>query len=110
MRTDGPGEQSQSGDLLFRLVAAAALTLGTLSGGYTISTSDDRYRAADASKDFQVRDVQLQQLEKRIHRNENDIDRIDRQGPSNPNESVKNAYDSLEKRVDILENSTHNHD
>jgi len=102
VKANGLARSSDSGpygDLLFRLVSVAALALGTLSGVTTLSSTDDRYRAADASRDFQLRDAHLQYVEKRVEDLEKDVERIDTLGPQTPNEELLERVRRQEEAV-----------
>ena len=101
--SNGPSNKNEFSDVLFRILAAGALGLSAISGGYTVSTTDDRYRAADAERDLAVRDVQIQALRERVQRAEIDIDRIDRSGPATPNAAVLRLSQEIDKRLDKLE-------
>ena len=56
---DGPSNPFQISDGLFRMVAIVGLLLGSGSSVLTISSTDDRYRAADAQRDLQIRDERI---------------------------------------------------
>ena len=98
-----PGIKGPYGDLLFRLVSVAALALGTLSGVTTLSSADDRYRAADASKDFQIRDSEIKYIWSEITDLKTDVDRIDRGGAARPTEALEQKVSSLDSRLDHVE-------
>jgi len=47
----------------------AALGLSTGISGFTLTSTDDRYRGADAERDFRIRDIQIAE----IHENEDEL-------------------------------------
>lgn len=100
---DGPSNRAEFSDLLFRVVASSALVLGVGSGGYTLSTADDRYRAAEARKDLQIRDVRINALEKRVDLLDQIVDRIDRTGPAVGNRDFAITLKELDRRIDQIE-------
>ena len=108
-RNHGYGDETELSDRLFRMVSATALLLGALSGGYTLSTSDDRYRAADASKDLALRDAKISALQKEIEWLKYSVERINREGPDNANASSRSSMDDHERRIDELEKENIRH-
>lgn len=101
--SSGSGNEAEFSDRVFRMVSALALALGAISGGYTVSTSDDRYRAADAQKDFALRDQKISQLDREIEWLKSSIERIDRSGTSVGNAAYGAMLRDHEDRIDRIE-------
>lgn len=99
---NGPDQSAEPSDRLFRLVASAALCLGVGSGGYTLSTTDDRVRRVEVESALRLRDVQIQYLDKRVDELNSAIKRIDTSGPSAGNPDLYRRISSLEKAVEAL--------
>ena len=95
---DGPGDRSFYSQVLFRLLASAALGLSAVSGGYNISSA----REMDLA--LQIRDSQMVTLSRDIERLRLAIDRIDQQGPSRGNKTLIDQIDRLHTEVRALEN------
>lgn len=100
---DGPGNGGELGDRVFRMVASAALMLGVGSGAWTISNSDDRYRAADAARDLQIRDTRIEHLQGEVQWLKAAVERIDKTGPTVGNQRLANQLENHEDRLDALE-------
>lgn len=99
---NGPDQSTEPGDRLFRLVAASALALGVGSGGYTLSTTDDRIRRAEVESALRLRDVQIQFLDKRVDELNAAIKRIDSAGPAVGNPDFQRRIAKLEADVEAL--------
>ena len=77
-----------------------ALGVGGSSGLYTATSTQDRYTATDAGKDFAVRDSRLTDLVRRVDGIEARVQRIDDTHP--PPELIKEIHD-LGERLRELE-------
>ncbi len=94
-RSDNTGPLS---DRLFRMVATGALSLSVVSGGYTISSTDDRIRASEVHTLLKIRDTELRHLHEQYRELKGQVDRIDRQGPAVGNSDLTRRIQSLEDR------------
>ena len=103
---DGPRNGTQFGDYIFRVGTAIALGLSAISGGYTVSTTDDRYRAADAQKDLILRDIKITHLSGQLEELRKQVNRIDTNGPAVGNQGYERRLQRLEQKVDELEHGT----
>lgn len=103
MADNGPRYSPQLADVMFRVVASVALALGAISGGYTVSSSDDRYRAQDAQRELALRDVQIKNIERDVSRLFIQVQRMDTQGTSIGNQLLISNVKELEKRIDTIE-------
>lgn len=99
---NGPDLPAEPSDRLFRLVASAALCLGVTSGGYTLSTTDDRIRRAEVESALRLRDVQIQYLDKRVDELNAVIRRIDTSGPAVGNPDFQRRIAKLEADIEAL--------
>lgn len=99
MADNGPSYEGQSSQFLFRVVSSIALGLGVISGGYTVSTTDDRIRRAEVEAALRVRDAHLQHLETQYRELKEQVDRIDRSGPAVGNAGFERRISRLEERV-----------
>ena len=99
---NGRDQSAEPSDRLFRLVASAALALGVGSGGYTLSTTDDRIRRAEVESALRLRDVQIQYLDKRVDELNAAIKRIDTNGPAVGNPDFQRRISKLEADVEAL--------
>ena len=102
---NGPSDTNELSDRLFRMVATAALLLGGGSSVLTLSSTDDRYRAADAERDLALRDEKIRRLDRDVDWIKTLIERIQREGPSVGNEEVRAKVADHERRLDALEKS-----
>ncbi len=100
---DGPDKPSQYADLVFRVLAVSGLSLGALSGGYTISTTDDRIRRAEVEVQLQLRDNELRYVREELRDLKQTVKRIDTSGPAVGNKTFAEQIHEHEKRIDALE-------
>ena len=101
--SDGPSDSSELSDRIFRVVASLALLLGVGSGGYTLSSTDDRIRKAEVELQLTVRDERIKSLDSRVRILQSEVQRIDRYGPTTGNAEFKRNIEDFEKRLDALE-------
>ena len=98
--TDGPDYRSELSDRIFRVVAASALALGVGSGGYTLSTTDDRVRKAEVLAELAIRDKELSHLHEQYQDLKKQVERIDRYGPAVGNADLERRISRLESKVE----------
>ncbi len=95
----GSDNSAEPGDRLFRMVAGLALALGVGSGGYTISTTDDRVRKAEVDSALRLRDVQIEHLREQYGDLKKQVERIDINGPAVGNRDFERRIKRLEDKV-----------
>ena len=100
MAESGPSNESQSNQLLFRVVSTVALSLGVISGGYTVSTTDDRIRRAEVESALRIRDAHLEHLETQYQELREQVERIDRMGPAVGNAGFERRISRLEEKFE----------
>lgn len=110
MPDDRHDYSAESGDRFLRMGTPVAVLLALLSGGYTVSTTDDRIRGSEVVYQLEIRDERIKSLSGRVdalaaeaRRNSDDIKRIDQNGPAVGNERLREAFAEVERRVDQLE-------
>ena len=103
MPDDRPGDTGESGNPFLRLGTPVALILAIIGSGYTISTTDDRIRKAEVEVALQVRDTRLDSLRREVDRLREDVQRIDRSGPTVSNPALAEMVRDHEKRLDEIE-------
>ena len=93
----GDGKQS---DLLFRLVASGALGLSIVSGGITVSSTDQRIRAPEVDAALAIRDAHIHHLTEQYKELKEQVDRIDQNGPAVGNAGFERRISRLEQKID----------
>ena len=100
---DKPTNGSKFNDVLFRILATAGLSLGAISGGITISSTDDRIRRAEVLVELRNRDLQIENLKEDIKEIKASVNRIDTHGPAIGNKSLRDRLEKHDERLDSLE-------
>jgi hypothetical protein len=103
-------DSAEPGDRFLRLGTPVAVLLALLSGGYTVSTTDDRIRGSEVQASLEIRDERIKALSARVDaltieadRNRDDIKRIDTSGTAVANRGMIETLRRIDHRLDELE-------